>query len=189
MNDTAKRIVLLTNWVRDKHEQQKRKYTGEPYFLHLVAVADMAKEITRFGYEIGLCHDLIEDARVTSNELFEELLKLGYDDEEANYITIRVVDLTDVYTTEAFPNMNRKARKLAEASRLHTISPGAQTVKYCDLINNTESIVQYDPGFARKYLQEKKEILEGMTNGNKEMYDQAIVVMNQALLKLNNEPN
>jgi (p)ppGpp synthase/HD superfamily hydrolase len=42
MNDTAKRIVLLTNWVRDKHQQQKRKYTGEPYFLHLVAVAAKA---------------------------------------------------------------------------------------------------------------------------------------------------
>ncbi|MEO6631026.1 MAG: hypothetical protein ABIN13_04865, partial [Mucilaginibacter sp.] len=94
---------LLTEWVAKKHNGQTKKYTGDPYFMHLEAVAAMAKQATLMGYEIGLCHDILEDTGVTRNELFEALLEFGYDDMEANYITVRVVELTDVFKSSTYP--------------------------------------------------------------------------------------
>lgn len=160
----------LYAWVALQHFHQKRKYTGEPYFNHLVAVAEMADGKCLFGYEIGLCHDLLEDTECTKFELEEALFRFKYDDHEVAHISNCVEDLTDVYTHDAFPQLNRATRKSEEAKRLHNINPNAQTVKYCDLINNTESIVQHDKGFAVKYLEEKRNILSGMNKGNPEMF-------------------
>lgn len=132
-----------------KHFEQKRKYTGEPYLSHLKAVAEMADGKCKFGYEIGLCHDLLEDTDCTGAELSEVLLRFGYDVPHAYKIYSAVCDLTDEYTHEKFPQHNRKVRKELEAYRLHGIAKEAQTVKYCDIINNSESILQHDPGFAK----------------------------------------
>ena len=148
------------------HVQQKRKYTGEPYLFHLVNVAEMAAKYVKFGYEIGLCHDLLEDTACTEDELHEALIRFGYDHSESMLILGSVIELTDIYTHEAFPKLNRAIRKVKEARRLYYISSVSQTVKYCDLIDNTSSIVKHDKGFAIKYLQEKEFILSGMTKGN-----------------------
>lgn len=61
-----------------------------------------------------------------------------------------------------------------EAFRLHGISPTAQTVKYCDIINNSESILKHDQGFAKIYISELKMILDGMNKGNKKLYKLAL---------------
>jgi len=42
----------------------------------------------------------------------------------------------------------------------------AKTIKLADLIHNTESIVQNDPGFARTYLKEKLLTLQGLRGGD-----------------------
>ncbi len=60
-----------------------------------------------------------------------------------------------------------------EAARLAEISAEAQTIKYCDLIDNATSIVKHGRGFAKVYLQEKKVILDLMNKGNQELYHQA----------------
>ncbi len=167
------------------HHPQKRKYTGEPYHFHLRSVANMADRQCRFGYEIGLCHDLLEDTECTEGELFNALVRFGYTENEAKFITERVVDLTDVYTHDNYPHLNRYIRKSLEAKRLHKIHPDSQTVKYCDLIDNTSSIVEHDKGFAVKYLEEKKTILNGMKQGNPQMLRKCRTVLKKALKTLN----
>lgn len=151
------------------HHTQKRKYTNEPYINHCIAVAEMADTLCDFGWEIGMCHDLLEDTECDSFELYNALKRFGYSIENSKFIVGRVLELTDKYTHENYPDFNRAIRKKLEAKRLHGISYAAQTVKYCDLINNTDSIVKYDKGFAVKYIAEKREILEGMKGGNKHM--------------------
>jgi len=37
------------------------RLSGKPYITHLVFVSEMAGASVSFGYEIGLCHDLLED--------------------------------------------------------------------------------------------------------------------------------
>lgn len=178
----------LIQFVKAQHGAQLRKYTNEPYFNHLLAVAEMADNKCAFGFEIGLCHDILEDFEYTncvSSQLLQALVDCGYGENTAAYIVLGVIELTDLYTSEAEPNMNRKARKHLESIRLHSISPDSQTVKYCDLINNTESIVKYDPGFAVKYLAEKREILAGMNQGDSELYKKCLEVLHQAEMELN----
>lgn len=167
-----------------KHQPQKRKYTNEPYISHCRAVADMADSKAIFGYEVGLCHDLFEDTDCYYNELFTFLEKIGYKNEDALFICDRVQDLTDVFTSENYPHLNRAARKTQESTRLHQIHAVAQTVKYCDLIHNTSSIVKYDKGFAKKYLPEKEAILNGMTAGNKIMLRKCLKSLNEAKKEL-----
>lgn len=179
------RQAHLLGFVILKHDQQKRKYTNEPYHFHVRAVADMADGKCPYGYEIGLCHDLFEDTDCTQLELHLALERFGYQPLEVSNILQAVVDLTDIYTPENFPSLNRKARKALEAERLHAIGSKAQTVKYCDLIHNTESIVAYDRGFALKYIPEKEYILQGMNQGHKLMYRRALQSLYDAKKKLN----
>jgi hypothetical protein len=55
---------------------------------------------------------------------------------------------------------------LLEAQRLGRASANAQTIKYCDLIDNTSSITTHDPGFAKTYMAEKAVLLEHMQCGD-----------------------
>lgn len=166
MKLTGRQKVLL-RWVQDTHGEQKRKYTGEPYWKHCYEVAQHASEYNiKLGVEIGLCHDLIEDTECTLPDLLRFLMSSGYDNKESLFITFCVDDLTDEYTKEKYPTLNRKARKELEAERLGNAHPDAQSVKYCDLINNTDSICEHDPKFAKIYLKEKKMILSRMSDGH-----------------------
>jgi len=157
------------------HFPQKRKYTGEAYTVHLRAVAEMADRYNLLmGYEIGLCHDLLEDTYLTANELDGHLTSFGYDEKESFFIVSSVIELTDVYTSEAFPKLNRAERKELECKRLSEISENSQSIKYCDLIDNTSSILKYDEGFAKIYLKEKFAIMQVMDKGNNDLYNIAM---------------
>lgn len=152
----------LVEFVKEYHKEQIRKYTGEAYFNHLLSVANMAEKTgVSYGWEIGLCHDLLEDTNCDKQTLLYALIEFGYNPIVANFIVKHVVDLSDVFTSEAFPYLNRGIRKQCEALRLYTIDRVSQIIKCCDLIDNTSSIVEHDPGFAVKYIAEKREILKG----------------------------
>lgn len=167
-----------------KHHQQKRKYTNEPYFNHVKAVAEMADGLCKFGYEIGLCHDLLEDTDCDGIELQQALKRFGYDYPDNEFIFKTVMELTDMYIPENFPQLNRSKRKSLEAERLGKTSYEAQTVKYCDLMHNTASIVKHDKGFAKIYLAEKATILKHMNAGNEITYKKCKRVLKSALKKL-----
>lgn len=115
----------------------------------------------KYGFEIGLCHDLLEDTEVTFDDLKNSLWVSGYYRDACNFIANAVQELTDIFTAESYPYLNRSIRKRCEALRLHTISREAQIVKAFDLIDNTSSIIKHDLGFARKYIPEKRAILVG----------------------------
>ena len=161
------RQKLLLSYVISMHNNQKRKYTGEPYWTHCYAVGLHAAEYNiSLGIEIGLCHDLIEDTDCELYDLLKFLMGVGYDNKESLFITRCVDDLTDKFTRDSHPNLNRKQRKELESDRLGEAHPVAQSIKYCDLINNTESICEHDPKFAKTYLEEKKVILSKMRRGH-----------------------
>lgn len=165
----------LLDFVTIQHGEQKRKYTGEPYTVHLIAVAECAEANgLEFGYEIGLCHDLFEDTPCNDQQLRNALQEYGYNARETDFILQGTWDLTDKFISSDYPNFNRKQRKTMEVERLSTISPNSQSIKYCDLIDNTKSIVQHDKGFARIYLAEKSNLLKVMNQGNQSLYEHAI---------------
>ncbi|GAC1313646.1 MAG: hypothetical protein NVSMB24_37160 [Mucilaginibacter sp.] len=175
---------LLTKWVAKKHDGQVIKSTAHPYCNHPVVVATLAKPAFALGYEIGLCHDLLEDTDTTKNELLDILLNFEYSDAEARIITTRVVELTDVFTAAAYPGLGKAARKELEAKRLQTISPEAQTVKYCDLVDNIDWVLKHDQKRAKQYLLKKQFLLADMALGDKELRQLALNLIQQGLFNL-----
>jgi (p)ppGpp synthase/HD superfamily hydrolase len=149
------RIQHATVFATQAHAGQKRKYTGDDYIVHPIAVAELVRE--RGGDEnqimAALLHDTIEDTDVFYGQLHKEF---GED------VAQLVLELTDVYTHEAYPRANRALRKVKEADRLAKVSDRAKLIKLCDMIDNTKTIVEHDPGFAEVYLKEKQELYTKM---------------------------
>lgn len=71
---------------------------------------------------------------------------------------------------------NRKTRKEIDKNHLAKASELGQTIKLADLISNTSTITKYDPKFAKTYMQEKKELLEVLTKGNKGLYKRCVEI-------------
>lgn len=144
------------------HRTQVRKYTNEPYFVHLDEVAKLCQ---RFGCSkkvvaAAYLHDTIEDQPVTYEDLTMEFGK---------EIADIVRDLTDAPKETG----SRKERKQLDLSRLAAASADAQTIKCADMISNTSSIVRHDVGFARTYLPEKRAALTVMDRAKPELRDLA----------------
>jgi (p)ppGpp synthase/HD superfamily hydrolase len=130
------------------HAGQKRKYTNADYIVHPMAVAELVS--LNGGDEdqviAAYLHDTIEDTDVTYEDVYQTF---GAD------VAALVWELTDRFTTEEYPNHNRAQRKVWETERLAKVSPRAKLIKLCDMIDNTETIVEHDPNFAKVYLGEK----------------------------------
>lgn len=156
----------LSDWIRTCHRGQKIRKTEEDYFNHLLRVACEAAPYAPLAYEIGICHDLLEDTETTSAQLLTKLGELNYEIDAANQIAEAVVALTDVFTKDTFPFLNKKQRKKREAERLETISPVAQTVKYADLTDNINWMLVYDRKHLKNYLQKKHTLVTRLNSGN-----------------------
>lgn len=146
---------------------QRRKYTGEPYHLHCVAVAERVREVIGDRdpamVEAALLHDVLEDTHVTFDDLSSEF---------GGEVAMLVWWLTDRYTPESC-NRKRSERKALEAERLTGAPARAKTIKLADLIDNTESIVAHDRRFARVYLREKALYLQALDGGDETLMRQA----------------
>lgn len=146
-------ISKAANFADNKHRGQTRKYTGVAYITHCESVARGVRRVggTPAMIAAAWLHDTIEDTDTTIAELVENF---------GQEITNLVMQLTDVYTSENYPHMNRAARKEFETERLATISPEAKLIKLADIADNTKDIVEHDPEFAVTYFREKAALLE-----------------------------
>ena len=181
----TERQEKLLQFVKECHGDQVRKYTGEPYWNHMVRVASLVSHLDpeEMSIEVALCHDLFEDTECTLITLREFMVTIGYDMLESRLTCHGVKDLTDQYTAEAYPKDNRAERKAKECKRLSRITYTSQSVKYADMIDNSESITVSDKAFAKVYLSEKKEILRIMRNGDFDLYIQCCAIVANNIYK------
>lgn len=148
-----------------KHTGHKRKFTGEPYIGHPLAVAELVKEVggTEEMIAAAVLHDTIEDTGATEAEIEKEF---------GPKVAKLVVELTNVYRSGT--GGNRAYRKAKECERLATISPEAMTIKVADLIHNSATIeTRAPPEFAKLYLSEKAELLKVLTKAHPAMLEKA----------------
>ena len=169
---------------------QKRKYTGEWYFSHTEAVHDivMAHGGTPEQGAAAYLHDYREDvvtwlkARNKTIVLF--VFEWFYNLFPASVRKL-VNELTDVYTSENYPQTKRAIRKSFEAGRIAKISNEAKLIKLADLFHNTESIVSQDEKFAIVYLKEKFVIMKGLHgSGSPELYAKVENQLKESIDKL-----
>ena len=151
---------------------QKRKYTLDDYIVHPAAVVEIVRSIPHSEAMLAgaWLHDVVEDTAVTLSVI--EVI-FGYQ------VMKLVCDLTDVSQPS---HGNRAARKAIDRQHTYFASPAAKTIKLADLIDNTRSIVQYDPDFAKVYLAEKALLLEVLREGDPTLWAQADELVNLGML-------
>lgn len=156
-------IVAAKYFAIGAHGDQKRKYTGEPYWHHMQNICDTLLtyvnplDVTEEMLAAAWLHDVVEDTNVsilTIQELFGKLV--------AQYVSA----LTEPDKSYG----NREERKKFYTYQLSLAPYEVQTIKLADLLDNTKDIVEHDGDFARTYLREKRELLEIMTNGDIILY-------------------
>lgn len=147
----------------------RRKYTDEPYSVHLAAVAGMVKEAGGSAEMIAAAwlHDSVED---TATEISDLESEFGKD------VASLVHQLTDVSQPE---DGNRAARKALDRAHIAGASVDAKTIKLADLIDNSRSIEKHDPRFARVYMAEKRLLLEVLDEGDPGLLDVATAIVDQ----------
>lgn len=165
-------VDFAYRYAKDAHEGQVRKYTGEPYITHPVAVAKIVSGQTN-DYEMicaALLHDTIEDCGVTYQDLIEDGFSAGISD--------LVLELSDVSVPS---DGNRAVRKDIDCEHLAGVSSRAQTIKLADLIHNSESIIAHDKKFAVFYIAEKKQLLRVLTKGGAHLHEIATEIVEKYL--------
>lgn len=163
----------LFQWISGIYQDRTVKISGEPYLEHLVFVAEFAKDAVPLGYEIGLCHDLLEDTHTYKEELEERLTELGYNDSQAVQIAAVVSELTTFYTKVVFAHLSKKERHRLEDHRLSDCSGAAQTVKYGDLIYNGHWTMLNEPRKLRQYVISKLSLLNRLDKGDADLKKRA----------------
>lgn len=150
MNDIAQEAYFFAERY---HRGQKRKYTGDPYLNHCIAVARLVgnkvsdQEIICAAY----LHDTLEDTTARYEDLVQNF---------GVRVARMVGELTDEFTSKQYPLINRRERKLLEKERIATISDDAKLVKWADMTDNLKDISENAPGFAVVYLREKADVME-----------------------------
>tara|TARA_X000000950_G_C13887606_1_gene649515 strand:- start:1107 stop:1622 length:516 start_codon:yes stop_codon:yes gene_type:complete len=141
----------------EAHGEQKRKYTNEPYVTHPLAVMKIVQEVphTTEMLAAAVLHDVVEDTPVELSEIKHE-----FGPTVASYVE----GLTDISRPE---DGNRAFRKSIDRDHTAEQSSEVHTIKLADLIHNTISIEEHDPYFYKVYKQEKIELLEVLTKGDR----------------------
>lgn len=141
------------------HGNQKRKYTNLPYYTHLESVVNILSKyyMDLTAYTCGWLHDVVED---TTFSVLDIQQLFGVE------IAHHVNDLTE----PSVPGKNRAWRKAAYNEQLANSCALVQTVKYADLLDNTESINKYDIDFAKIYLKEIRVLLPLIQKGDPTLY-------------------
>ena len=145
---------------------QVRKYTGEPYIEHPRAVVALVRSVPHDEGMLAAAwlHDTVEDTGVTLDDIRDEF---GHD------VADLVGWLTDVSQTT---DGNRKARKAIDRAHTARAPARAKTIKLADLIDNSASIVERDPEFAKVYLAEKRELLTVLIEGDATLHTRAMEI-------------
>jgi len=152
------------------HQDQTRKYTGEPYVNHVIEVATILAGLgctDETMLAAALLHDTVEDCDVTIEQIGEEF---------GERVQMLVHGLTDDKIEG-----NRKARKAHDLQRLAATCVDVKTIKCCDLVSNTRDIALHDKNFAKVYLQEKRDLLDNaLREASPVAYARAVLQWNEA---------
>jgi hypothetical protein len=154
--------------------QHQRKYSGQPYEVHLKAVAAIVAEVTDDPEMIAAAwlHDTVEDTPAT----FEDIERAF-----GPPVASLVRELTDVSRAG---DGNRAARKAIDRAHLAAASARAQTVKLADLIDNCRDICRNDERFARVFLGEAVALLQVLELGDARLRERARRVFEQCAARL-----
>ena len=152
-------MIKALEFATKMHEGQVRKYTGEEYITHPVAVADIVEAyLDRNGFseeeivtaiEVVILHDTVEDTAATM-----ESVEGFFGPEVAKGVWF--LTKTPDYVG------NRKFRKELCEARLREAPEIIRIIKTCDMFHNSLSIEEHDPKFWNLFKEETVSLLIAM---------------------------
>lgn len=142
--DIQSNAILDAAWryAKEKHGNQKRKFTGEPYIVHPEAVFRLLTQVTEDVPVLAaaLLHDVVEDTNVTYADIKQKF-------------TEKIADLVLELT-----NDQDRIRILGKADymaqKLNTMSDRAFMIKLADRLDNVRGLASCDPAFSKRYVEE-----------------------------------
>lgn len=169
------------HWAVEQHEKTNHLYDDKlPYSFHLQLVVDVATQFKSIWNEVfepagiskgapvsymvmyNSCwgHDLLEDTRVSYNDIIKELKKKGYDNWESKHITEIIFALTN--------NKGRNRTERANEAYYEGIrnTPGAVFVKLCDRIANVKYSEMVKSSMYKKYKDEYEHFVVSLGLGD-----------------------
>jgi (p)ppGpp synthase/HD superfamily hydrolase len=132
---------------------QRRKYSGEHYYVHPARVALLVAEVGQDQEVIAAAwlHDVLEDTSVSDDLMY-------------TFFPKRVVDLVKEVTFFKRATLNRSGNHKLKLRKLMEISSTGQILKLCDIIANLENfeslVGRTSLKYANEYLREKKEEID-----------------------------
>ena len=173
MSDLVERA---SDYATKAHQRidQRRKYSKQPYHVHLEAVANTVARVTDDHEMIAAAwlHDTVEDTPATLEDIEENF---------GQAVAELVEELTDVSKPS---DGNRAKRKAIDRSYLAQASSRAKTVKLADLIDNCKDITRHDKRFAKVYLVEMGALLEVLSDGDATLYQEAVEIYAKSMRQL-----
>jgi hypothetical protein len=168
------RLLRARDYFRGAHDSigQIRKMTRVPYWHHTERTMASLSLITQDeDLLIGqLGHDTFEDVWPKNTDYSPNAVLNLFGARTTSYI----LDLTDVYTSEAYPLFNREKRKELEMIRLSRVPVMSKNGKIVDIIDNSADILLNDKKFARTYIKEIFTLLQVLKDGDQQAWNEAM---------------
>lgn len=152
-------MIKALQFATKMHEEQVRKYTGEAYITHPVAVADLveayldekgfSEEEVMMAIQVAILHDTVEDTVATMEDI-EALF--GPEIAKGVWFMTKTPDYVG----------NRKFRKELCEMRLREAPEIIRILKTCDMFHNSLSIEEHDPKFWKTFKEETVSLLIAM---------------------------
>jgi len=173
MSDLVNRAIHYATAAHQRIDH-RRKYSNQPYAVHLEQVAKILATVTDDEEMIASAwlHDVVEDTPATLDDIEREF---------GTSVAQLVRELTDVSKPG---DGNRTARKKLDREHLAQASGRAQTIKLADLIDNCKDITRHDPRFARVYLSEMERLLGVLTKSNESLMRRARRTLAKSLARI-----
>lgn len=173
MSDLIKRARIFATSAHQRIDH-RRKYTQQPYEVHLKSVANLVNEVGGDDEMIAAAwlHDTVEDTQATHHDI-EDAFGLS--------VARLVYDLTDISKPS---DGNRNLRKTMDRNHLAGASARAQTIKLADLVDNARDICKHDENFSRTYLAEMAALLDVLRHGDGELMRRARKILQKCALQL-----
>lgn len=146
------------------HENQYRKYTGELYVTHPIAVSKIVEKVPHTPEMVAaaLLHDVVEDTDITLKNI---------QDRFGEKVAMYVHYCTNISEKK---DGNREFRKKMDADHYALGPRESQTIKVADMLHNTVSVIRYNQNFFHStYKYEKQYLLKVLTKADPFLVEQA----------------
>jgi len=145
-------VVKAYRFAAQKHKGQYRRFTGEEYFVHPVAVSKIVEDMTKDDVliQVALLHDIVEDTDTTLEEV-KELFG-----EDVGELVDQLTETTE--KRDGLSKVEYLSKEMAE------MSPAALTVKLADRLDNIQCLKndyadKKFPSFAEWYYRQTINIM------------------------------